>query len=247
MLEIGAQGVAIAVGAPAVVMRSRDADRGAAGRRLRADGVVRQEREAKRAATVRASFGDERRAGLGGERRLLTQVDDPAERVGAIEGRRRTAQDLDRREAEDAVATDLIGIREALRQAAAIEEYRRLGGVRATEEERAHRAFARLLGGVDARGAAEEARQGRLAGFRRGGDIKPTDRRRGLGQRGGLPSFDHDRLGQPGGRLGQEEREEREHPRTIRRGFDRSTQKGLEKRIRIVIMLSDVRRTLPAT
>ena len=213
--EVGAQGVAPAVRTPAIVLRGREADRGTVRRRPRAGGVVRQKRQTEGTTTVGTAFGDERRAGLGRERRLLAEVDDAAKGVGAVERGRRPAEDLDGREPEDAVAADLVGIGKSLGEPTAVKQHGGLGRIRATQEERAHRTFAGLLGGVDPRSAAEQAGQGRLPGFRRGGDVQAADRRRGVGQRGGLPSFDHDRFGQPGGRLGQEDRKEREHSRTI--------------------------------
>ena len=64
VLEIRAQRIAIAVRAPAVVVRGRETDCGAIRRRLRARGVVREEGETQGAASVGTPFGNERRAGL---------------------------------------------------------------------------------------------------------------------------------------------------------------------------------------
>ena len=135
MLKVSAQRIAIAIRTPAVVVRGRETDCGAIRRRLRASGVVRQESETQRATSIGTAFGNERRAGLSGEGRLLTQVDHATKGIGAIERRGRPTEDFHGGQTKDAVAPNLIGIGKALRKATAIQEHRRLGGVRTTEEE----------------------------------------------------------------------------------------------------------------
>ena len=222
-LEQPGRRIARAIRPPTVVMRSgqregRALRRGDAGR-----GVIGQIAQAERGPTEGTSLKAEGATGLVSQRIRQAQVDDSAEGVGAVEGRRRAAHDLDRRKAEKAVAPDLVRIGEPLRQATTVEQHGRLRGIGAADQQRADRTFARLFGGVDPGSVAEQAGEGRLSGFRRLRDIQAADRRRGLGKGRGLPSFDHDRLGQAGRRLGQEERKKSDHAWTIPRGLLRST------------------------
>ena len=211
VFQESADGFTVGVRAEAVVMRRGQRQRRALRGRLASFRVVREQRVVERTSSERATFGDERRASARCQWGLLPQVDDAAERVGAVEGGGGATQDFDGGQSEDAVASDLVGVGEALRQASPIEEDGCLSGISTAEEDRADRTFAGLLRGEDTGGATEQARQGRLPGVGRGGHVEAADGGRGFGQGLRLSGFDHHGLGQAGRSLGEEKGGEGQH------------------------------------
>ena len=194
-LDQGRGGLASAVRAPTVVVRGGDGDGRPARGGLRTLRVVAGEGVAERGAAIRARFSFGRRAGLRGQRVLQAQVDDPAERVRAVERGGGAAEDLDRGEAEEAVAAEFVGAGEPRGQATSIQQHGGMGRVGAADEEGGLRSFAALFGGDDARRGGEERGQRAVTGLVGRGDVELGDGRGGLGGRGGLTGFDHHGVG----------------------------------------------------